>query len=236
MHDGVDPARFENGVKIGAEECGRLLLFDHGLAGDRPLAGRDHGRNGGRQIDIDAAAEPDQAEAFAGAHLLAGPDIAFDAPRHQPGDLHHADALAAFGYQADALALIMFAGLVQGGIEEFTGPVLNFLDAARHRHAVHMHIEHIHKYRNPVEGTLHFQLDGRFAGADGLDNAIGGADHQAGAHRRHPGGIAEKVGAPEGQDQPGPAQRLPNPGGGEGHRREHGDKRPSGPVDGWHRL
>ena len=41
------------------------------------------------QIQIGAAAEADDAEALAGAHHAALVHVAQDAPRDQPGDLHH---------------------------------------------------------------------------------------------------------------------------------------------------
>ena len=48
----------------------RLLAAEvgqHGLAGDRHLADADEELRGRRQIDVDARAEADQAEALAGA-------------------------------------------------------------------------------------------------------------------------------------------------------------------------
>ena len=43
------------------------------------------------QVDVDARAEADQAEAVAGAEMRALLDEADDAPRDQAGDLHDAE-------------------------------------------------------------------------------------------------------------------------------------------------
>ena len=48
-----------------------------------------------RQIDVDARAEPDHADAVAGRDRLPLLHEGHDPPRDQAGDLHHADAGAA---------------------------------------------------------------------------------------------------------------------------------------------
>src|SRR5690606_22731846 len=58
---------------------------DDGLAGDGALAEQDLARGPGRQVDVDPAAEADQADALAGDHPVPRADPGHDPPRHQPG-------------------------------------------------------------------------------------------------------------------------------------------------------
>ena len=66
----------------------------HGLAGDRGLALGHQRPYAVRQIDVEARAEADHADALAGADGGALAHEADDAARDQPGDLHDADAAA----------------------------------------------------------------------------------------------------------------------------------------------
>ena len=75
-----------------------------------------------RQVDIDARAEADHADALAGADAGALAHEADDAPRHQAGDLHHADARAA-GRDHERVALVVLARLVEVGVDEGAGVV-----------------------------------------------------------------------------------------------------------------
>src|SRR6266446_493782 len=60
-----------------------------------------------RQVDIDARAEADEAEALAARELGAGADIAQDAPRDQAGDLHAGHVLPLAGLQPQGVALVL---------------------------------------------------------------------------------------------------------------------------------
>ena len=80
----------------------------------------------GRKIDIHPAAEADNAKSRAPLHPLSLDDIANNAPRHQAGDLHHRQipgSVATLCPEPQRHALIVNAGLVEGGVEEFAGPV-----------------------------------------------------------------------------------------------------------------
>src|SRR5690606_38322823 len=110
---------------------------DDGLAGNRRLADRGarHGSLG--QIDVEARAETDKAEAFAGINGGALGDEAENPARHQARNLHHADPPArAVNYEA--VALVLIAGLVELGIEELAGAIGDARDLAAYRSAVHM--------------------------------------------------------------------------------------------------
>src|SRR5216684_7662651 len=64
---------------------------EHGLAADHALAERDERHVGRRDIDVDARAEANEADALPGGEQLTLIDRAHDAPRHQPGDQHEGD-------------------------------------------------------------------------------------------------------------------------------------------------
>ena len=91
---------------------------NHRFAGDRALAEQD-ARSGTRgQIDVDPAAEADQADALAGLDLVAFANERQDAARDEPGDLGEADPDPVRALDEEMLALIVLAGLVEVGIEE----------------------------------------------------------------------------------------------------------------------
>ncbi len=69
-------------------------------------------------------------------------DIAEDAPRDQPGDLHDHDILPGGELQVDRVALVLIRGLVIRGAEELAGMVGDLGDGPGNRRAVHMHVQH----------------------------------------------------------------------------------------------
>src|SRR6266853_3466655 len=95
---------------------------DDGPPGDRGLAYRRERAPAFGQIDIDARAEPDHADALAGPDAGALLDERHDAPRHQAGDLDDADLGAAGGGDHQAVALVIVARLVEIGVDEGTRP------------------------------------------------------------------------------------------------------------------
>ena len=101
------------------------------------------------QIDVDARAEADQAEAVARAEIRAFVDEADDAPRDQAGDLHDAER-ARRALDDDAVALVVLARLVEIGVEEQAGLVGDARHAALDRRAVHVAVEHRHEDRNAL--------------------------------------------------------------------------------------
>ena len=69
----------------------RFQIGEHGLAADGVLTDGDERHLVRRQIDVDAAAETDQADALAHREDVARLDERHDAPGHQSGDLPDED-------------------------------------------------------------------------------------------------------------------------------------------------
>ena len=72
----------------------------------------------GGQIDVDAAAEADQADALARLDAVAFLDERQDPPRDQAGDLGEADRHPVVALDQEMLPLIVLARLVEVGVEE----------------------------------------------------------------------------------------------------------------------
>ena len=88
-----------------------------------------------------------------------------------------------------------------------------------------MAVEDAHEDRDAPAGLL---AEAEFLRRDadattGGDAAVGGADDEIGVDRRHALRIAEEIGAPGGEDQPDPEDRLPEPA--EEQRDEDEDRR-----------
>src|SRR5262249_46421189 len=158
-----------------------------------------------------ARAETNEPETLAGADRLAFADETHDAPRHQARDLDHADAPVRRGdYQR--IALIVFARLVEFGIDEGARPVGDAIDPASDRRAVDVTIEHAHENGNAQQRPVAKAEFGRRDRIDDHgDTAVGRGDHDALAHRRDADGIAEEQRAPDREHGPDPAQRRPDP-------------------------
>ena len=105
------------------DQLGDADPADDRLAGDGALAEQDLRRGAGGQIDVDPAAEADQADALAGDDPVARLDPGHDPPRDQPGDLGEADPRAVLALDQDVLALIVLARLVEIGVEELAGDI-----------------------------------------------------------------------------------------------------------------
>ncbi len=186
-------------------------IRQHRLAGDGTLTDASQGGNPVRQIDIDAAAEADQAETLAGPHAAPRDQVAFDAPRHQSRDLYHTDVKTIPCAQMDRLPLVMLAGLVERRIDELSRPIGKRNDLAADRRAIHMHIEHVHEDADAGQRPLiHAQFRWRDRRLDHLNDTVGRRDHQAVPARRDPLRVAEEIAAPQRQDDAQPAQRLPD--------------------------
>ena len=80
-----------------------------------------------RQIDVGAAAEADEPEAFAGIQWLGRFHPADDAACDEAGDLHAGDVLTVGGAQVQRVALVLDRGLVEGGIHEAVMGAGNFV-------------------------------------------------------------------------------------------------------------
>src|SRR5262249_40605007 len=107
------------------------------LAGDRGLALDDQRPHSRGEIDVDTRAHRDEAAALAAADDAALAHARHDAARDEPGNLHHTDARAAAGND-QRIALIVLAGLVEVGIDEFSRRVDHALDAPARRAAIHV--------------------------------------------------------------------------------------------------
>src|SRR5450759_3170346 len=233
IHAGLHPAGESHDSvfsvnALAASKCAAGIrnpqIGEHGFPGDRGLPDRDHRRRAIGEIDVEARAEADHAEALAGADRLALAHEADDAARHQAGDLHHGDARAGGG-DHQRIALIVGARLVEVGVEELAWLIDDFLDAAGDRAAVHVAVEHAHEDRDARQRLVaQPELVRRRCRGDLADAAIGGRHHQALAHRGHPRRIAEEIGAPQGRQRAEPAERAPQPEQHQAGEREGADK------------
>src|SRR5258708_21876501 len=91
-------ALLDSGRSMGEALARRLLrpaVGDHRLAADDPLACDDERDPSGREVDIGAAAQADDAEALSGDDRLALAQTADDAPRDEAGELHRGKLAAA---------------------------------------------------------------------------------------------------------------------------------------------
>ncbi len=125
------------------------------------------------------------------------------------------------------LPLILFARLIQIGVEEFTRNIGNARDRAAHGRAIDVHIEHAHENRHPRHRLItKAQWPGKLWRGQHLfdqgDEAIGGGNDEAIILRRGARGIAEECERPSGNGSHGPSQRLP---------RHEGEKDGDGPCD-----
>src|SRR3546814_14199914 len=96
-------------------DAGRRLSADaaeHRLAGDAALAEHDLARRVIGQIDVDAAAEPDEADPLPRRDDVAGLGEGDAAARDQPRDLGSAAAAAVVRLDAEMLAVVLVARLV----------------------------------------------------------------------------------------------------------------------------
>src|SRR5262245_11568687 len=110
----------------------RLEIGEHGFAADGALADGDKRLACGRQIDIHARAEANEANALSGPDALALVDEGDDAAGDEPGDLHDGDLGAVGGGDHGGAALVELACLVGRGIEETALHVDGPGDATRH--------------------------------------------------------------------------------------------------------
>src|ERR1700728_809223 len=104
-------------------------LRGHRLSRDRSRIETDHDLRARRQVDVDARAEADEADALAGGEQRALMGEAHDPPGDQAGDLDHAKP-PGWRVDDDAVALVVLARLVEVGVEEQTGMIDDLSDAA----------------------------------------------------------------------------------------------------------
>src|SRR5262245_48403871 len=126
---------------------------NHGLARNRGLPFRHQGARALRQIDIDARAEADHADALAGPDTCAFAREGDDAPGNQACDLHDNDARRA-GTDDEGVALVVLARLIEVGVDESARLVDDLLDPAGDGAAIDMAVEHVHEDRDTRQGPL----------------------------------------------------------------------------------
>ena len=112
------------------------------------------------------------------------------------------------------LALILVAGFVEVGIEEFARDIDNPFDRTADRRAVDVHIEHAHENRNPghrlFTQCLRSAQFGRWRhNLDQRDQAVGGCHNKTIVSRRGTRGIAKERQRPCGYAEHRPSQRFP---------------------------
>jgi hypothetical protein len=98
-----------------------MIGRQHGFAGDGGLPLGDQRPCAFREINVDARAEADHADARPGGDDVALAHERDDAPRDQTRDLHHGEAGAAGGRDDEGIALVLFARLVEIGADEGAG-------------------------------------------------------------------------------------------------------------------
>ena len=164
-----------------------------------------------REIDVDARAETNEADALAGGQQRAFVSEAHDPSRDEAGDLDDAEPPRG-GIDGDAVALVVLARLVQVGVEEQTRMIDDLRDAALHRGAIDVAVEDRHENRHPLHRRhAEAELRRRRGEAGGTDDAVGGRDDEVAADRGDAGRIAEEIRAPQRGDEAEPSKRRPQP-------------------------
>src|SRR5665213_4385337 len=120
-------------LRDALERLGLADFRDHRLPGDGALAEQNARRGAGGKIDVDPAAEADQADALAGGDKVARFHPGDDPARDHAGNLGEPDPRPACALDQEMLALIVLARLVEVGIEELAGDVDDTLDLAGDR-------------------------------------------------------------------------------------------------------
>ena len=149
-------------------------------------------------------------------------DEADDAAGDEAGDLHHGEAAAVGEREDEAVALVVLARLVEGGVEEAAGVVgdaghLGRASGARFTWQSKTFMKMLTRVRGSGPRPSSGGGGGR---GDRRDDAVGGADDQPLAGGRHARRIAEEVDAPDGE---GEADRREEAGDEEERQRRRGE-------------
>src|SRR5690606_19337755 len=197
---------------------------------------RDTGARPGWQIDIHAGAETDEAEALSHRNLTRRLGPAKDAPGHETGNLHHGDwTVRTFDNQT--VALVLGACLVEIRVQEPPGPIFYQRDASPDRRAVYVAGKDIHEDGDPHPvRTVESEFRRRGCGPYGRNHPVCRGNDEPVVHRRHPGRIAEEVGAPSRQQKADPEKRRPKDTKEDRTDNETGDEAVALPVDGHERF
>src|SRR5947207_15999935 len=87
-------------------------LCEHRFAGNGGLSLVDQRLRPVRQVDIDARAEANHADALPGADRRTLPYERHDAARHEAGDLDDGEAHASRGHNDEGVTLVRLTGLI----------------------------------------------------------------------------------------------------------------------------
>src|SRR5581483_1526725 len=124
-----------------------------------------------RHEDVDARAESNDAQAGTLLDVIANGAIGHDAPRDEAGDLAYQEPVAsAGGLDADRRLLVLEARFLHRRVQEFPRIVVAIDDRSGDRVSVHVHVEHVHEYRDanrlPMDERRFIDL------RDGLESSI----------------------------------------------------------------
>ena len=213
----------------------RLLahLGDDGFARDHLLAQHHARLRIAREVDVDPAAEADQPDALARCDGIARLHERHDPACHEAGDLGEAHAPAVGAFDEDVLAFVLFARLVEIGVEELAGDIDHPLDRPRHRRAIDVDVEHAHENRDACHRlfaepfaalpVIAHQFGGRRDLFDQRDEAVGRGNDVVLALRGDANRIAEEGEHAQRQEGERPGQGFPSEEGEYEAQRKHGE-------------
>ena len=134
-----------------------------------------------------------------------------DPPGDEARDLHDAKS-PGWRIDHDAVALVVFARLVEVGVEEEAGVIDDLRDAALDRRAIHVAIEYRHEDRHALQRRhAEAEFRRRRGKAGETDDAVSGRNDEVASHRRHARRIAKEIRAPQSRNEAKPAERRPHP-------------------------
>ena len=152
--------------------------------------------------------------------MASGNHVAFlyesdDAARDKAGNLRKADTHTIGALDKEVLAFILFARLIEVGIEEFACDIGHALDGAADWRAVDMDIEHAHENRDTrhrlvAQSRRASKLDRWHHGLDQGHETVGWSHDETVINGGCPGRIAEKCQRPDGDTRHRPGKRFPS--------------------------
>lgn len=181
----------------------------------RPLPQRNPRHRSCGQIYVHTAAKADQADALPRRNDITGFDERYNTPRHQPRYLRETDTQTVVALHDNMLPLIIFARLVEIGVDELPRYINDRFDGSGNRRAIDVDIEHAHEDRHAHHGciadavcrprNLAWRLDFLYQG----DQAIGGCDEKVGIIGRNAHRVAKKGEHPQRYTDQKPPQYSP---------------------------
>src|SRR6266540_500987 len=188
------------------------------------VAQRRNERGVGRDIDVHAGAEADEAEALAARKNVALASMAEYASRDESGNLYAGDIGAPGGAQPERVALVLQRRLVERGVQEAPGIVPALLHLAVHGRPVGVRIEDVHKYADLDRVALQVGIVGPFHRDDA---SVGRRDDRLRIARRRPRRVAKKLQHEKRREPERHRPPAPEPARGRRHEDRNGEKRPA---------